>query len=342
MVIHGPSAGAGSVEHHLTAYDGEDKGLFVGAISQSSFWPTQRTVPEVEFQYDRFVIDTNCFTASDALACLRSADIATIQQANVDLPFPEGGVNPVPLWYWLPVTEGPGTLVSGNLYSSFETGNFVQVPLMIGDDTDEGTVFASNASSPAQVSTFLKNNYPRLTAPDLRDINDAYPLARPFPLHAAYFPSLAAAYGEATFTCPGNTVAEAMAEALGPEQIWNYRVNILDPVNLAQGIGVPHVFENAAVFGPTNVGGVTATSWTTTNAAIVPVIMSYYISFVRALNPNTYKTTRAPSWGDWGDVGVGRGNRLKLQTNDTVMEEVPQDQADRCALWKRLSKRTQQ
>lgn len=341
-MIHGPSAGAGSVEHHLTAFDGEDKGLFVGVISQSSFWPTQRTVPEVEFQFDRFVNDTNCSAASDALACLRSADIATIQQANVDLPFPGGGADPAPLWYWLPVTEGPGDLVPGNLYDSFDAGAFVAVPLMVGDDTDEGTVFASNATSPAEVSTFLKNNYPGLTTPDLDAVNDAYPLAPPFPLHAAYFPSLAAAYGEATFTCPGNTVAEAMAGALGPEQVWNYRVNIQDPVNLAEGIGVPHVFENAAIFGPANVGQAAAASWTTTNAAIVPVIMSYYISFVRALNPNTYKVTDAPSWEDWGDIGVGRGNRLKLQTNDTVMEEVPQDQADRCALWKGLSNSTQQ
>lgn len=341
-MIHGPSAGAGSTEHHLAAYDGEDRGLFVGAIAQSSFWPTQRSVQDMEFQFSKFVIDTDCFTADDALKCLRAADLDTIQKANIDLPFPEGGENPVPIWYWLPVTEGPGMLVSDNLYNSFSSGAFIKVPTMIGDDTDEGTVFVSNASSPAQVSTFLKNNYPKLTAEQLLDINDAYPRTAALPQHAAYFPSLAAAYGEATFTCPGNAVAESVAAFLSPDQVWNYRLNVLDPANVASGIGVPHVFENVAIFGRGNTGTY-ASSWDTTNAAIIPVIMSYYISFVRSLDPNTHRVATAPAWDTWGDeLGSGRGYRLKLQTNNTVMEEVPQDQADRCALWSQLSNSTQQ
>jgi carboxylesterase type B len=37
VVIHGDSAGAGSVAHHLTAYDGRDMNLFVGAVAESTF-----------------------------------------------------------------------------------------------------------------------------------------------------------------------------------------------------------------------------------------------------------------------------------------------------------------
>lgn len=355
-MIHGPSAGAGSVTHHLTAYDGEDRGLFVAAIAQSPFWPTQRNVSQSEAQFRRFVNSVGCAhahsnsTSSSAsttiMACLRAAPLARIQTANVDVAFDDdddddGAASGAPIWYWLPVTEGPGSLVPDLLYNSFAAGKFVKVPLMVGDDNNEGTVFVTNASSAAQVSAFLKNNYPLLTRADLARINDAYPRVEgrpPPPTRAAYFAPLAAAYGEATFTCAGNTIAAAMADALGEEKVWNYRVNILDPMNLAAGIGVPHVFEQVAIFGRGNTGAYSP-SWNTSNAAIIPVVMNYYISFIRAMNPNTYKFSLAPDWENWGG---GMGRRLRLQTNQTGMEDVPQKQANRCALWKSLSNTTQQ
>lgn len=335
-MIHGSSAGGGSVAFHLTAYDGEDKGLFVGGVPQSPFWPTQRNLSELEFQYDRFVADTGCSNATNALSCLRSVDLATIQAADVTLPWPEAGDEPRPLWYWLPVTTGPGTLVPANFYDSFEAGKFVKVPLLIGDDTDEGTVFAYNASTKEDVSRFFKNNYPLLNQTQLDQINEAYPLTDPLPNHAAYFPSAAAAYGDGTFTCPGNEIAETMSKFYDPSKVWNYRYNVIDPGNVAAGLGVTHTFETAAIFGPGFAGSV-ADSYYTTNAEIVPVVMNYYISFIRALDPNVYRYPGTPVWETWGDFGGGRGFRLKFETNDTVMEEVPQQLADRCALWKDLS-----
>lgn len=321
---------------HLTAYDGEDEGLFVGAVPESTFWPTQRTVAEMEFQFDRFVNDTGCIDADDTLNCLRFTDLDTIQAADIALPFPGGSDSPEPKWYWLPVTTGPGTLVPDRLYNSFSSGKFIKVPLLVGDDTDEGTDFAVNASTPGEVSQFLKNNYPGLSQTQLDQINQAYPLTEPFPQHAAYFPSAAAAYGDAAFTCPGNTMAESMASFYDSHRVWNYRYNVLDATMLAEGVGVPHTFETAAIFGP-GYAGSAADSYYTTNEAIVPVVMNYWISFVRALDPNTYKYGAAPEWETWGNGEHGTGNRLKFQTYDTVMEEVPQELADRCALWKTLS-----
>ncbi|POS79853.1 carboxylesterase [Diaporthe helianthi] len=337
VVIHGASAGAGSVAIHLTAYDGEDKGLFVGAVPQSPFWPTQRNLSELEFQYNRFVADTGCANATNALACLRSADLATIQTAGVTLPWEEGSDEPLPVWYWLPVTTGPGTLVPANLYDSFQAGKFIKVPLMIGDDTDEGTVFAYDAATPEDVARFFKNNYPLLDQSALDKINDAYPLTDPLPMHGAYFPSAAAAYGDSTFTCPGNTMAETMSKFYEAGKVWNYRYNVADPGNTAIGYGVLHTFESAAIFGPGYTGGAAADSYYTTNANIVPVVMNYYISFVRALDPNVYRYPGTPVWETWGDAEGGKGFRLKFETNDTVMEEVPQQLVDRCALWKELS-----
>ena len=327
VVIHGDSAGAGSVAHHLTAYGGRNMNLFAGAVAESTFWPTQRTVAEMEFQYQRFVKDVGCGKAKNSLSCLRTVDIAPTQQYDVDEPFPGGSSNPAPLWYFLPVVDGD--LVPDRLYNSFQKGSIVHVPLMVSDDTNEGTGFAVNATSAAEVSQFMKNNYPGLNNGQLAAINKAYPLMPPLPKHAAYFPSAAAAYGDATFTCPGNHMSASMSQFHSAEQVWNYRCNILDPGDVAGGLRVPHTMELAAIFG---IGETYKwpQSFTTSNAMIVPITMDYYLSFIKALNPNVFRNKNAPVWDPWGSQ---TGQRLRLQTNATAMETVPRDQEQLCAMW---------
>lgn len=331
VVIHGDSAGAGSVAHHLTAYGGRDMNLFVGVVAESTFWPTQRTVGEMEFQYKRFVKDVRCGGARDALECLRSVDIQKIQKYNVAKPFPGGSSTPAPLWYFLPVVDGG--LVPDRLYRLFEQDKLIHVPLVVTDDNNEGTDFAYNATSPAEVAQFMNNNYPGLSNAQLRRINNVYPLMEPFPKHAAYFPSAAAAYGESTFTCPGNHMAATMSRYFSPDKVWNYRYNVRDPTEFENGMGVPHVFDLPAIFGVGQTNEPTY-SYDDTNAAIIAITMDYYLSFIKGLNPNTLRNENAPVWQSWGN---GTGQRLKLQTNSTEMETVPRAQVKRCLMWQQLA-----
>ncbi|PYH79038.1 carboxylesterase estA [Aspergillus uvarum CBS 121591] len=334
IVIHGVSAGAGSVAFHLTAFGGKDEKLFVGAVAESSFWPTQRTVAEMEFQYERFVNDTGCSKATNSLQCLRELDIATIQGANTASPFPGGSSSPLPDWYWLPVTDG--NLVPELLYDAFKKGNFIKVPVLVGDDTDEGSNFAYNASTRSDVSQFFKNNYPHLTAAQLDKILEAYPQTSPLPKHGAWFRTSSDAYGDACFTCPGNHLTASVAKHL-PHSTWNYRVNILDQSNLAGGIGVPHTFELPAIFGAGSTGALRSTSsYLSYNAGIIPVTMHYFISFAMKLDPNPLRYNGAPEWNTWG-----KGSRLRLQTNSTAMEVVPALSVQRCQLWEDLSGTTE-
>ncbi|PTB66747.1 alpha/beta-hydrolase [Trichoderma citrinoviride] len=335
VVIHGVSAGAGSVTHHLTAYAAKkDTQLFAAAISESPFWPTLRTVSDMEFQYRRVLANANC----SSLDCLRRLDTqAFLDAAPVEL-FP--GVNrdaPLPLWYWLPVIDGD--LVTDHLYSQFQHGNFIPVPLIVSHDTDEGTYFGANASTLTEAKSFFLSNWPNLQPSQLSAISQAYSpedLAS-LPDHAPYFPSTEAAYGDATFICPGNTVAASAAHHFDPRRVWNYRYNVLDPDNVASGLGVPHTFETSAIFGLGSAGQ-PAASYYTINAAIIPVTMHYFLSFVMKLDPNAAKYASAPHWDPWGQ---GTGQRLRLETNNTAMEPVPPDQRARCHLWSRLQGYTQ-
>lgn len=208
------------------------------------------------------------------------------------------------------------------------------------DDTDEGTSFADNAASPAEVATFMTKNYPRLTANDTDAINAQYPLMSPLPKHNPYFPSAAAAYGEATFICPGNFICNSFATHVSPNKVWNYRYNVNSTYFDDAGLGVVHTIETQAVFGPGNVGETSAadiqSGITTVNKNIVPVVMNYWISFVRALDPNTYRFASAPDWRHFGN-GWNGGRRLRFETNATEMELMPQDQVERCEFWKDLA-----
>lgn len=331
VVIHGDSAGAGSVAHHLTANVTDDQSLFAGAVVESNFWPTQRTVADMKIQYDQFVKDLGCQKKNNPLSCLRSSSIRKIQKANVPKPFPGGSLIPTPLYYFLPVVDGG--MVPDGLYRLFQEGKFRHVPLIVTDDTNEGTDFAYDAKNASDVEQFMKNNYPRLNDTQLDQITSAYPLASPLPKHEPFFPSAAKAYSESTFICPGNHMAASMAKWFSPNQTWNYRFNVRDPAEIAEGMGVPHVFDLPAIFGVDATNEPTQ-SYATTNRNIIPITMDYYLSFIKSLDPNKFRNEEAPEWKSWGN---GTGQRLKIETNATEMESVPEDQLKRCSMWKSLA-----
>ncbi|KAK7018278.1 triacylglycerol lipase-like protein [Favolaschia claudopus] len=290
VVIHGASAGGGSVTHHLTAYGGRNDRLFVAAIGESVFWPWEPPVAEPEFQFDLFADAAGCPGTKDSgsqMACLRLQNTSTLVSANQLHPFPGRMSNPD--FYWTPTIDGD--FVRGELYDMFSEGKFIRVPLLIGDASDEGTNFAFNASTPSQVTSFMQDNYPRLTSSDLLRISRLYPLMPPLPAHAAYFPSAALAYGEGTFTCPSNFIAARMSHG-GSEgekgiDVWNYRFSVVQADREAAGFGVSHTSEIPAIFGPAFVPGGLSTTFATTNAPIVPVVMNF-----RPVWPDFGGTTR--------------------------------------------------
>jgi acetylcholinesterase len=205
--------------------------------------------------------------------------------------------------------------------------------LTVVDDTNEGSGFAVDAASPLGVTEFFLNNYPKLVPDSAETITSHYPLQPALPLHKIYFPSASEAYGDSTFTCYGNAISSHMSSLLSPDKVWNYRYNVQDEFLVSLGLGVPHTFESPAIFGVGNAGDDLNSSYTTYNQGIVPVVMNYWISFVKNLDPNSYKYAEAPVWASWG---TGTGRRLMLETNRTKMEALPLEQVEKCEFWRGL------
>ncbi|SPO00870.1 related to triacylglycerol lipase II precursor [Cephalotrichum gorgonifer] len=330
VVIHGVSAGAGSVALHLAAYGGRDDNLFVGAVAQSIFFPAHPRVDELRYQFNATLDRLGCEDADNPMACLRGLSKESLQQeGNQGQPFP--GRSSGSRWYWTPCVDGD--IMEDTPSAMFGSGKFITVPVMLGTTTDEGSIFSANAASSEAFTSFMQDNYPGLSDDDVEAMLKYYPKEEPVPRHLSWFPTTSRAYGEATFICPANLVLDSFDAAGSPDRAWSYRYNVWDADQQASGRGVEHTFDRAAIHGPDCTPG-SPRSYSSYNAPMVPLMMNYYISFVRALDPNVHRLDGAPEWGTWKG-----GSRLRLELNASKMEVTDKGQRERCAFWGGLAGR---
>ncbi|KAH8822044.1 Alpha/Beta hydrolase protein [Xylogone sp. PMI_703] len=342
VTLFGTSVGGGSVILQSLAYGGhpplEDDVKWMSGIGEAVFMPVVYEVSEVQFQYDQILNATSCAD----LVCLRSLDSAMIQGVNVGRPYP--GQSQVPFLPYGPVIDGH--LLVDTPQSMIAAGQFARErPLIVGFSYWEGTLFVPEANSTIDINAYLKVQFPNMTTQDFNTMNKLYsnvPESQPGVTahHAPYFYQLARIFGDILFSCPTLSFAESMTEAGGRLYLW--RDNILDPVEVAAGYIVPHTWEIQAVWGPKyspqylalpgansyDAGGI--------NHGIVSIVQEYWTNFAKSGNPNLPKDGSLPRWNTYG-----HGQRLRIETNATGMETVPQEDLDRCRFWSSISSQTQ-
>lgn len=161
VTIWGESAGAISVFDQMALYDGDNtyngKALFRGGIMDSgSIVPADPVdCPKGQEVYDTVIKNAGCASASDTLECLRGVDYTTYLNAANSVPGILGYTS-VALSY-LPRPDG--TTLTDSPEILVEQGKYAKVPFIVGDQEDEGTIFAlfqSNITTTAElVSYFL-------------------------------------------------------------------------------------------------------------------------------------------------------------------------------------------
>ena len=198
------------------------------------------------------------------------------------------------------------------------------------------------------MDSFLADNFPALTPTMARTINQLYPKSTQFLSRGEFFSAAANAYGDMRYTCPGIFVSTVIHQFMGPKPNFLYQsvlftlmidfminphlalhsYNVIDPTQASQGLGVPHVVELNAVWGPDNTNGAAPASYKTTNAPIVPVVQGYWTSFIRTFDPNSHRAPGSPIWKPFSSSQ----RRILFATNATRMETVPGYQAFRCSV----------
>lgn len=332
VVLGGDSAGAASISLHLAAFGGRDDGLFHAAAAESVSFATVLTVEESQYQYDNLALRLGCVGSSnESLACLRSKTAVELQDANINIPYP--GAASEPRYMYNPVIDGD--LIRELTYTAFADGNFVKVPIIVGDDTNGGTSFApQDTSTLAQSNVWIKNQFPYVTLEQFAAINELYPNPNDTcPNVGCYWRQAADTYGEMRYMCPGLYVTAAYVD-YGVPQSWHYRWNVEDPEQIAAGEGVPHTVELNAIFGPLNTNNNSPLSYYSngTNAYAVPVVQAYWTSFIRSYDPNTYRLNGTAEWQAWDD---STQQRILFDTGGvTSMESLAGSELmARCEYW---------
>ena len=134
VTIWGESAGAMSVGYHLTAYGGRDDKLFRAGIMESggSIGAGPSNYTTFQSAYDTLVSKANCTNTAKTLQCLREVPFQTL---NFILNGTDGSSD----YDFSPVVDGDLIRNWGSI--QLDKHQFVQVPILAGSNTDEGTAF---------------------------------------------------------------------------------------------------------------------------------------------------------------------------------------------------------
>ncbi|KAF4456106.1 triacylglycerol lipase [Fusarium austroafricanum] len=298
VTIWGESAGAISVLDQMVLYGGDadykGKPLFRGAIMNSGSVAPAEPVDSKKAQaiYDAVVQDAGCSGASDTLACLRGLSYDKFLKAANSVP----GLlsyNSVALSY-LPRPDGKVLPDSPEVL--IQSGRYHAVPMINGDQEDEGTLFAlfqPNLTTTAKLADYLHKLYfQRASKEQLTDLVNTYPTAisagSPFrtSLLNEIFPGFkrrAAIFGDLVFTLTRRIFLQAATDKNPDVPAWSYLASYdygTPVLGTLHGSDILQVFYGLL---PNNA---------------MRSIRTYYFNFLYNLDPNK-GVTKYANWPEW-------------------------------------------
>jgi len=317
----GESAGSISV-FDQTAINGGDntykgKALFRGAIMDSgSLTPADPvTAPQAQAVYNTVLQNAGCGgkTGAVALTCLRGVDYTRFLNAVNSVPgiF---GYRAVDLSY-LPRPDPGNAFFPQSPETAIAAGKFAKVPIIIGDQEDEGTLFSlnqPNITTNAQLIQYLATYFPG----NPNAVSDVTGLVANYPDHPLLgqpngspfntgalnnlypeFKRLAAILGDITFTLTRRVYLATVSTQV---PAFSYLATYLHCTPILGTFHASDILYAYGQLGETQVPTVT--------------IQTYYINFINYLNPNTGGTpapfidwpqynASAPSLVDFGATG---------------------------------------
>ncbi|KAL7284647.1 hypothetical protein ACG7TL_001944 [Trametes sanguinea] len=341
VTINGESAGGSSVELHLVAHEGQK--LFSQAIAQSVYRTPLPTPEQQRPLFDFYAAQAGCGSSSESVesrvACLRKASVSALARAQDAAMYNFTGAYNA----FHPVLDGK--LFTALPTESILSGNFADVPVVVGSTSNETLSFNGN------ITSALKTFFPGLTSEDLAEYLEHYPESE-FDSAAQRF---MVATGESELICARAIIGQAAARK---SKAYTYRYNQAVPTSGSDVVG--HASENWMMFRGTSTGygSLMSPPWTmfidgqsvlcsyrfngtTTfqpqrpiDKAFASELIAYWLSFVRSGNPNTHKLARSPVWPEYT---LQRKSRIVLQegastdVSGSEAELEPQAESSRCA-----------
>ncbi|KAL4900479.1 hypothetical protein BDW74DRAFT_188301 [Aspergillus multicolor] len=292
VTVWGESAGARSLGMQLVAYDGEHDGLFRAAVLESGS-PVARFTNASGWQpyFNALVKKTGCAHASDRLDCLRELPWTTLNDIfnstsslNVTAPTISA------------VIDDDFITAQGSVL--LREGKFARVPLLAGNNFDEGTGYAQQGiSNDTQFKSWLVSQ--GMSADQINAISALYPNDPSVGIPLAYtgippadpyglqFKRVSAFAGDYQQHAGRRMLVETYAEAGIPvySYLWNVLVNGLpSPI-----YGATHFQEVAFVFNNVQGVGYAADPFAGKPAsyvALADLMSKMWVHFMHDLDPN--------------------------------------------------------
>lgn len=189
VTLWGTSAGA--TQSFSLLQSPKARGLFQRAVMQSG-GAAEYSNPGMDTSLavgDTAVQNLGCGGATDVVACLRALPVSAL--------LAQGGLK------WRPTVDAQ--VITQVPARAFATGNFNQVPVMIGGVHDEGTLFVDTKLSAAYYPLYLRGLAP--AGYDTTAIEAAYPIGN----YAVPAQGIARAIGDAMYACGNSARRDALA-----------------------------------------------------------------------------------------------------------------------------------
>ncbi|KAJ1559967.1 hypothetical protein HK405_008726 [Cladochytrium tenue] len=336
VTAFGQSAGADSIAVHLVAgatglFDAvilESGGVDFGAVGNWSTVYSGFTYP--------LAVKVNCTT--DVYECLMAVDATVLLEAQLSL--------------------GPTirpyidhTYIFENTALTLAAGEFSSVPMLLGNNKNEGTIFVSNMT----VTTYdvaLYAYFTAMTSAEIIDVYSLYPATdyedTVYGIADAGFFAIADVIGDLYIQCPTQAVADsysAYSTSVDSSDnlpiIYKYQFTHF-PTWLAEAsysyYGVYHQLEVPYVFAITNVTGTTQDELDT-----ISTMVGYWTHFAATFNPNGWSGQVGPEWPKYqhnSSLAVGGGFELQIAGGNASTLEIISDvtRTEKCPIWNAYQK----
>lgn len=318
VTIAGESAGGMAVCDHLVAPDSAK--LFRAAIIQSGPCQAQADLPTAEKVSRQFAAELGCNEAAGAAQCLRALPAGRLEKAPLYVRFGSDSITG-------PVT---GTAALPDPMTAFADGRAARVPVMIGSNRDEGTLFAAKQFVQGLGGQFAPDQYPQLLSSTFGDDADAVAAQYPTDRFGGSVPlAYSAAATDGVFACSADRIADDLATTAPFPPVYFYEFNDPDAPapetlrTLPFPVGASHSLELRYLF---DVGG--TVSLNPAQQRLSEQMIEYWSRFVATGSPGA-------DWPELGDAAAA-GRVMSLQPDGS---RVVTDFAatHRCSFWASLN-----